>query len=281
MNREEAEEYTQGLEQSLSGSWRMFAWAQRNGIPKAMGLSTEEWVQRVGGYVKLSPPERLDAIVQLKEEGHSNRDIAKFLGVSEGTVRNAQNYASKEENTNKNNADAIPTAQNYAPDKKGIATMNEFNGCDTQKEDEPIGQRKGWRLVVPPSGSGMQMKIRLEQLVQSPLVPEPVRSEANELLASVKDDRLPNDDFDRAHELIVANRPLLTKKMIRKLEAEQDATEHAIFFACQGCENLREHTIKVNTREERDAMVIKLLSAMEVLNSVQRQLMGVNDDAQD
>jgi hypothetical protein len=115
MNREEAEEYTQGLEQSLSGGWRLFAWAQRNGIPKAMGLSIEEWIKRVGGNVKMQPIERLEAITELKANGHTNREIAKVLGVDHQTVNNdlrGENSPPRTEKAGKNNNELNDSGEN-------------------------------------------------------------------------------------------------------------------------------------------------------------------------
>jgi N6-adenosine-specific RNA methylase IME4 len=87
MNREEAEQYTQALEQVFTGGYRFILWADRRGIPKALGLSLPEWVQRLGGYARLSIEERREAVGELTEgEGLSNRQAAAVLGVSHTTV---------------------------------------------------------------------------------------------------------------------------------------------------------------------------------------------------
>jgi len=89
MNKEDAEEYTQSLGQILAGSWRQILWAQKQGIPKALGMSTEEWVNgRLGGYVKMTIPERREAVKEIKEQEGllSNREIAKVLGVKPKTI---------------------------------------------------------------------------------------------------------------------------------------------------------------------------------------------------
>jgi len=55
MNRDDAEEFTQSLGKIIGGGWRQIAWADRMGIPEALGLSTQDWVERrLGGYVRLS-----------------------------------------------------------------------------------------------------------------------------------------------------------------------------------------------------------------------------------
>lgn len=88
MNVTDAEEYTQSLGQIMVGSWRQIAWAQRQGIPTALGLSLQEWVQqRLGGYVKLSIDERREAVKELIADGASQRQAAQVLGVGEATVR--------------------------------------------------------------------------------------------------------------------------------------------------------------------------------------------------
>jgi len=97
MSAEDAEEYTASLGQIMSGGWRLIAVAQRLGVPDALGLTTEAWVQRIGGYVRLGIEERGDAVLELTDpEGEfrlSNRRAADVLGVDEGTVRNDRKRA--------------------------------------------------------------------------------------------------------------------------------------------------------------------------------------------
>jgi hypothetical protein len=87
MNRADAEEYTEALGQVVAGGYRLVAHAQRLGVPKALGLSTPEWVeQRLGGYVRMSIPDRRDAVAELGEEGMSTREIGNVLGVDHATA---------------------------------------------------------------------------------------------------------------------------------------------------------------------------------------------------
>ncbi len=59
MNRDDAEEFTEALGQVMAGGWRLRAHALREGVHTAMGLTFEEWSeQRLGGYVRMSIPER-------------------------------------------------------------------------------------------------------------------------------------------------------------------------------------------------------------------------------
>jgi len=87
MKSEDAEEYTQALGQVVAGGWRQIALGQRLGVPKALGLSTQEWVkQRLGGYVRQSIPDRRATTAEMRAEGYSPGEISAVLGVSEMTV---------------------------------------------------------------------------------------------------------------------------------------------------------------------------------------------------
>jgi transposase len=87
MDRDDAEEYTQALGQVAAGSFRQVALGVRLGVPDALGITTREWVsERLGGYVRLSIPERRDAVEELTTEGMSQREVADVLGVDHATV---------------------------------------------------------------------------------------------------------------------------------------------------------------------------------------------------
>lgn len=98
MTPEDAEEYTQSLGQIGGGLWRQIAWADRQGIPQELGLSTEEWVQqRLGGYVRLAVTERREAVKELTDAGMSTRDAGAVLGVSHQTIANDVNFLTEPE----------------------------------------------------------------------------------------------------------------------------------------------------------------------------------------
>lgn len=83
----DAEEYTQALGQVVAGGYRQVALGKRLGVPAALGLTTEEWVERrLGGYVRMSIPDRREAVAELTEEGMSTREIGDVLGVDNATV---------------------------------------------------------------------------------------------------------------------------------------------------------------------------------------------------
>jgi IS30 family transposase len=64
---------------------------------------------------------RIAARIKARQPEVSNRQIARTLGVAEGTIRNdtAQNYAASNKKPNKNNEEKPATAQNYAHELSG------------------------------------------------------------------------------------------------------------------------------------------------------------------
>ncbi|HEX5995994.1 MAG TPA: MT-A70 family methyltransferase [Jiangellales bacterium] len=87
MTPEDAEEYTQALGQVVAGGWRQVALGERLGVPKALGLSTRDWVeQRLGGYVRMNIADRKEAVRELASDDLSQREIADILGVDAATV---------------------------------------------------------------------------------------------------------------------------------------------------------------------------------------------------
>jgi len=121
MDREDAEEYTQALGQVVAGGWRQVALGKRLGVPAALGIGVDEWVQgRLGGYARLSIPERREAVAELTGEGMSGRQVAEVLGVAESTVRadkrpGAQNHAPSLSDPAPEGGSAAVPAQNHAP----------------------------------------------------------------------------------------------------------------------------------------------------------------------
>lgn len=83
---EDAEEYTLALAQVGAGWWRQRALGIRLGVPRALGLSIEDWSERLGGYVRMAIPERREAAAELVAEGFTQRETAAILGISQPTV---------------------------------------------------------------------------------------------------------------------------------------------------------------------------------------------------
>jgi len=87
MERKDAEEFTQGLGQVVGGSYKIISAAQRMGVPKALNLTTDQWVnERLGGYVRMTIDDRREAVKELAAEGASTREIAAAIGVNQSTV---------------------------------------------------------------------------------------------------------------------------------------------------------------------------------------------------
>jgi len=82
-----AEDYTVALGQVFSEGWRLILHAQKQGIPQALGMTTQDWVRdRLGGYVRMGVDERREAVAEMAEDGLSQREIAGVVGVARSTV---------------------------------------------------------------------------------------------------------------------------------------------------------------------------------------------------
>jgi hypothetical protein len=92
INEHDAREFTESIGQIVTGSYRQVALGIKLGVPKALGLSREEWVHQVGP-VRLPALERKQAVAELtapEEDGGlglSQRAAADVLGVGHQTVR--------------------------------------------------------------------------------------------------------------------------------------------------------------------------------------------------
>jgi hypothetical protein len=123
VNKEDAEEYTQSLGQIVSGL----------GVPKALGLSTEQWVQdRLGGYVRMSISERREAVLELAANGHSSREIGEVLGVDQSTVVRDANASTNAETPKNNEAiDANASPADPAAEREREQAKLEENKRET------------------------------------------------------------------------------------------------------------------------------------------------------
>jgi hypothetical protein len=128
MKQEDAEEYTQALGQVCAGGYRQVELGVRLGVPKALELTTDEWVQgRLGGYVRMSIEDRQATVVELKAAGLSNRKTADILGVGEATVRR----------------DIEETATNDAPYDADQQEYEETAPNDAPYEGAHVGNNSG------------------------------------------------------------------------------------------------------------------------------------------
>jgi predicted transcriptional regulator len=107
MDKNEAQEYSESLAQIGQGWYRQIAWAARQGIPEALGLSTRQWGETYHGYLSMAIPERQAAVAELEADGFSKSETADALGVSPAVV-------ARDRRTNKGVSDDTPAHQNGA-----------------------------------------------------------------------------------------------------------------------------------------------------------------------
>lgn len=86
MTRDDAEEWTACREVHGNVLMRDIALGIKLKVHKALGISRDEWVDRIGVSIR-SVEDRRKAVEELKAEGLSNREIADVVGVAESTVR--------------------------------------------------------------------------------------------------------------------------------------------------------------------------------------------------
>lgn len=163
VNKEDAEEFTQSLRQVTSGtwqvasgSWRQIALAKKLGVPKALGLTVEEWVKtRIGGYMRLSIEDRKEAAVTLvTDEGYSTRETAEILGVSHQTVaRDVTNVTPDEPEADSVSDDAqlrsLKTDLEQA-NKKAEQLRKNLNTAQQQAVTTDCDKRYGTIVIDPP-----------------------------------------------------------------------------------------------------------------------------------
>jgi hypothetical protein len=69
-----------------------------------------------------------------------------------------------------------------------------------------------------------------------------------------------------------------SKKQRQKKIDPSSRFEHAVFMACQACDNLKELSVPAVDEKERKQLIARLNSSMLVLARLQRELIGENDD---
>lgn len=137
LSPEDAEEFTASLGQILGGGWRQIQLAHSMGVPQALGLGLDEWVQgRLGGYVRMKPLDRREAVKELAASGvESQRLIGRILGVDESTVRS--------------DLDAIRQDAEAAEQPAGNPAVPD----DAQDSDQPVLDERADNPAVPPDAA--------------------------------------------------------------------------------------------------------------------------------
>lgn len=165
---EDAEEYSQSLAQIGEGWWRQIAWAFRQRIPEALGMSRREWAEKYHGYARMLPDDRKAAVAELSEEGLNNSEIADTLGVDERTIR-------RDLRPDSANADL-----DDASESKSQAVEPESDAGPANAESEPLtadGERDGIHALLegePEPDDGLMAE--LESIKDAEDEPEPDKS---------------------------------------------------------------------------------------------------------
>ena len=139
------------------------------------------------------------------------------------------------------------------------------------------GSKKGWRDVTPNSWK-MDVKSRLIQLVHSPIASDEAKDRARQFLSSIVAERMPTDNFEAAQVLIKSIPGLTNKRLAQASKAGEMADSHAIFMACQACENLRDREMRILSRKDRDQIIAQVAAAISALSDLQIQLVEGNND---
>ena len=139
-----------------------------------------------------------------------------------------------------------------------------------------FGYKKGWRKIAK-NDYAINIRKRLYLIVQDQRFPESVKDEAHRFLSTIVDDRMPSYELEAARIFVRQNKTP-NKDELKNIERMESAESHAVFLACQACDNLRDRTIKITFKQERAKMAMQLAEAINVLSTLQIQLMGGEDD---
>jgi hypothetical protein len=165
--------------------------------------------------------------------------------------------------------------------RRGSVDIEEGIMTDQIEERPPMnsryGYKRGWRKVGK-APYRMDVLSRLEQLAESETASDEVKKQANQFLSEIVGGRMPTVSYDNAHKLIKANFSHFNIRKIKQFHAKQEATSHAIFLACQACDNLRDQEIMINSQSERRKIIGQIASAINALSEVQSQLIEGNND---
>jgi len=143
-----------------------------------------------------------------------------------------------------------------------------FNGRSSYK--------RGWRKITR-NDYEINIRKRLHLIVQDKRFPQSVKDEAHRFLSTIVDDRMPSYEWEAARIFVRQNKKP-NKDELKNIERMESAESHAVFLACQACDNLRDRTIKITLKQERAKMAMQLAEAINALSELQIQLMGGEDD---
>lgn len=147
IDRDTAEEFTQGIGQIAGGTYKIIASAVKLGVPQALDMATEDWVKNyLGGYTKINAVERREVVRELAEEGnYSQREIASIVGVDEKTIRRDKEAAANAAQEPSDQDQLVNVAADAAAQPLDVEILSEE--VDEPKTLAPAST--GWHQVGP------------------------------------------------------------------------------------------------------------------------------------
>ena len=87
LSEDEAREYSASLGKAATGNWELMDFAIHTlRVPESLDMDAGQWVESIGGYVRMSIEQRRDAVQALLADGKGNAEISRILGIGEWTV---------------------------------------------------------------------------------------------------------------------------------------------------------------------------------------------------
>lgn len=84
---DEAKEYSNSLAKAAAGDYELMDFAINTlGVPQALGMEPSDWVDSIGGYIRMTIEDRREAVGELLAEGRSQTQVATILGISKQTI---------------------------------------------------------------------------------------------------------------------------------------------------------------------------------------------------
>ena len=124
LNKEDAEELIATWSQHQVASFRQYELFHRMKVHEVLGFSTlKELIEaRLGGYIRLTSTQRLEAVKELEAQGYTrNTDIAQILGVDESTVRADKRKSGNPETSKSDQGN--PTSKSGNPERTRTAAQ--------------------------------------------------------------------------------------------------------------------------------------------------------------
>jgi transcriptional regulator with XRE-family HTH domain len=139
--------------------WRLMTLAVKQGVPEALGMSTEQWVnEHLGGYIKMAAPERLEAVKEMTANRMTQYEVANVLGINQSTVSRLLNANASKEADLRDGIDA--NALGRSPEIIERALQDDWNDAqaenaaliraDESSESQSNGEREDGSASAPP-----------------------------------------------------------------------------------------------------------------------------------